>query len=133
MANRNIYQLAKTAEAEVVKLFLKATFATGVATIVEGKGIKSFARTGAGAYTLTLGTNNPPKTDKYQRLLAAQATFITASGVPAAPLFHVAVDDVATDGTVDVVFTDADTPAGVDPADADTLLLEITLSNSTAN
>lgn len=137
MANRNFQQFAGTMERSVVKLFLKATFASGVATVVDGKGIKSFARTGAGAYTVTLGTTNPPQTDIYNELLALQATFVTASGTPASPLCHVAVDDVSADGTIDIVFTVPAynaAPAVVltptDPANGDTLLLEITLSNT---
>lgn len=132
MANRNFQQFQGTMERAVVKLFLKATFASGVPTLVSGtsRGIKSIARTAAGAFTITLGTTNPSAVDKYQSLLSAQASFISATGLPAAPLFAVVADDVADDGTIDVLFSDAETPAATDPADADTLLLELTLLNT---
>lgn len=132
MANRTYEQFQGTMERAVVKLFLEATFATGVATIVNGKGIKSFTNTGTGAYSLIFGTSSPAKVDTYQSVLGIQASFKNASTVPAAPLCNIVADTVATDGKVTLLFSDADTPAATNPADTDTLLLEITLSNSSA-
>lgn len=131
MANRVFSQFQGTMERSVVKLFLKATFATGAATIVQGAGIKSFTSVGSGVYDIVLGTSAPPAVDTYQGVLAAQASFIKAATVPTAPVFNIVSDASATTGTVRVKFA---TDAGVatDPGDDDTLLLELTLSNSSA-
>lgn len=132
MANRTFEQFQGTMERAVVKLFLKATFSSGTPTIVRGNGIKSFTNTGTGAFTLVLGTTAPAKVDTYQQVLALQATFIRASGVPAAPFCNIVADTVSTDGTVTLLFADGDTPAATNPSDSDTLLLEITLLNTSA-
>jgi hypothetical protein len=126
-ANRFTYLFSGTPEPGVVTLFAKVTFASGVSTLVTPfcKDITSMTKTGTGAYTIVLD-------GRYQRVLGYSVGWIRASSVPAAPFMHIAVDDTATDGNIDVVFTDADTPAATDPGDDDTLLLSLVLSNSSA-
>ena len=131
MASRNLQQFAGTMERGVVKLFARVTFASGVPTIVRGRGIKRIVKDVAGTYDIEFGTSAPAKVDKYKALLGVQATFINATGLPAAPLCAVIAEDVA-DGNITLGFSDADTPALVDPANGDTLLLEITLANTDA-
>ena len=130
MASHNFQQFQGTMERGVVKLFLKATFASGAATIVRGRGIKQFVKDTAGQYVVEFGVGD--KVDKYTALLGVQATFINATGLPAAPLCAVVDDDVSGDGVLVIGFSDADTPGLTDPADGDTLLLEITLANTDA-
>ena len=120
-------------EKGVVKLFAKITIGgTGAPTLTRGKGIASISRTSTGLYVLTLQ-------DTYQRTLAFQGAFVLGSGVPAAPLPpFVVTDAVATAGAPKITFTTTAASGGsgaaaaTDPASGEVLLLEITLSNSTA-
>lgn len=132
MANNNTHQFQSTMERGTTKLYLKATFASGVATVVRGRGIKQFVKEETGKYAIEFGTSAPARVAKYAALLGVQATFLSATGLPAAPLCAVIDDDAAGDGVIVVGFSDAETPALTDPADGDTLLLEITLANTDA-
>lgn len=112
-------------EKAVVDLFLKASIgAAGAPTISvsNSKAVASIARTGAGAYTVTLQ-------DSYYRLLNVQAVFEAAS--PASPIMHIVSENVSGAKTVLVQFRDA---AGVatDPGNGETLRMQFSLSNSSA-
>ena len=121
-------------EKGVVKLFAKITIgSSGAPTLTRGKGIASISRTSTGLYVLTLQ-------DTYQRTLALQGAFIKSSGVPAAPLPpFIVTDAVATAAAPAITFTTSAASGGsgaaqaTDPSSGEILLLEITLSNSTAS
>lgn len=132
MANNNTQQFQGTMERGTTKLYLKATFASGTPTIVRGRGIKQFIKDATGKYTVEFGTAAPARVAKYAALLGVQATFLSTTGLPAAPLCAVIDDDTAGDGNITIGFSDAETPALTDPANGDTLLLEITLANTDA-
>lgn len=125
MANRMFNQFQGTLEKGVVQLFAEISFdAGGVPTLVRGKGIASLSTGAAGVFELTLQ-------DTYQRVLGLSGVFASA-GLPVAPIVCGVIDDVANSAAPKVTvktYTLAGTPD--DPAD-ETLLLTISLSNSTA-
>lgn len=132
MASRRFYQLSKTLEPEVVKLFVHLTFAAAAVTLTadpRNKGIASVSRTSAGLFVLTLD-------DKYQRILNFVGVMRATSGLPGAPVFAVKADTVATTKTITfttlLMGSGAAAPVATDPADTDIGLIEITLSNSVA-
>lgn len=75
--------------------------------------------------------------DVYYKLLGVHCSFDTSGAsdaAPAAPLYAVTNNAVATSGTcsVQVTFYDLSTPSATDPASGEILRLEFTLKNSTA-
>lgn len=128
MANRAFQQFQGTLETGVVKLFAKVTFgAAGAPTLVRGKGIGLVQRNGVGEFGFLFGSMKKP--DNYQTLLACNATFLgTAVGV--APVAQVKEDDTAG-ATATVMFLST-AGAKTDPASGETVLIEFTLSNSSA-
>lgn len=131
MANRLFSTISFHLEKNVVDLYLDVTFGgTGAPTMVaaNSKGFKSVTRTSAGLFVATLG--NSVGVDKYNKLLFAGATFVLASGIPAAMLMHV----VSFTGSVlTFQLEDADTPAATDPASGEEMLMHVVLSNSKAS
>lgn len=133
MASRVFTQHRNSLEKVVVDLFAEVSFGnTGAPTLVSGhnKGIASISRSSAGKYVITLA-------DQYVRLLAANAAFIVASGVPAAPLMFVVSDSSgASSKQVTVQFNAASGTSGAleatDPASGEKVKLVLQLSNSTA-
>lgn len=94
-------------------------------------GIKSFARTGTGLYTITLGTAAPTSvTDLYNRLFFVGYSVVSATA-PVAILAFVVTETVATDGKINLKLTAADGSTGADPACGEVLQFEIYLKNST--
>ena len=141
MASRYLYQYEGAFEPGIVEVFAKVSFgATGAPTIVQAAGVKSITRSGAGAYTIVFGSVNDKFTgdgvDRYEGVLAApQPTFLVAGATdPAAPFFKLVADNTATaTGSVDVLFMDADTPAGTDPASGEVVLVSFKLQNFASN
>lgn len=127
MANRYFNQFRLSLEKQVVDLFAKVTFgASGAPTLdaLNSKGIKSIARTGAGAYTITLQ-------DSYVRFLGIRHTAVSATA-PTAPGAYVVSETVSSSTlpTVRIVFNAAGT--ATDPASGEVALIQIVLKNSTA-
>lgn len=126
MANRNFAEFRYSLEKKVVDLFAKVTVgATGAPTLARGKGIASVVRNSAGLYTITLA-------DKYNALLGATVTCIVPTGVQAAPNPQIVSETVATTKTVVIQFNDLSTPSATDPAEGESFLVHLALSNSSA-
>jgi hypothetical protein len=113
-------------EKRVVDLYLKAAIgAAGAPTISkpDSKGILSIARTGTGAYTVTLE-------DKYVGLLLADYRLVLAAGAPTGMMMvirSVAVN--AATPTVAIQFVD-EAGAAEEIASGSTLLLKLELKAS---
>lgn len=141
IANRYYNNQAFTLAPGVVKLFAYVTFgATGAPTLVQSpnfisKGVVSVTRDSAGVYTFVFGTKTG-MLDVYFKLLNVSVLFDTtgAPGVPAAPLYYLSGNSVATPSTcsLQLTFTDADTPAATDPGSGEAIYVEFTFKNSTA-
>jgi hypothetical protein len=101
MANRRFNQFGLSLEGRLVNIYLRATIgATGAPTLVaaKSKGIASIARTGAGAYDITLS-------DQYVDLFAALPTILFASGSPVSgAMMVVRSQDVAATKVIQVEF-----------------------------
>jgi len=128
MASRLFSQFRYSLEKDVVDLYAKVTFSgAGNPTSYSGKGIKSVARSAQGVFVFTLD-------DKYQKVLAADATFVLAAGsFPAAPQMQITDDQSA--GSTHAVTVQFANPAGTvatDPANAEVGLFHLQFSNSTA-
>lgn len=144
MANRRFVQFQGTLEPKVIKLFAKIKRVGGLWTLITEEtlnpetspisinpslGIESMTSSASFPLTLVLGANNGgvPTYDTYIRLLGVTLTPVAGTAVDA---FAVAAEDVAGKTgnpsiTVMATFTDPAT-------NGDVILLEITLSNSSA-
>jgi len=130
MANRQFNQYFQTLEKRPVELYAKITFASGVATISNAKGITSITRAASdGKYNIVLN-------DKYQALLGANVAFKDASAVPVSPVWYfTALNAAAGTATIDFIalgYSSVITYTSTAPADTTTVYLTLTLSNSTA-
>lgn len=126
MANTYGYNQAFTKEAAVWKLFAKVAIgATGAPTLnaAQSKGIASISRTSAGLYVITLS-------EIWSRLLGVDLTYVVAGGAAAAPNFAVKAQtiDSGAGKTITVEFSSGG--SATDPDNGASLLLEITLKNS---
>lgn len=124
--NRRYNQFGLTLENKMIHLYLRATIAgTGAPTLVaaKSKGIASIARTGTGAYTITLQ-------DQYVDLFAVTPTFLLASGSPVAPIMVVRTQDVASTKVITIAFLDG-TMAAAELPTGTTLGLKFDLKGST--
>lgn len=127
MSNRLMSQFRYSLEKKVVDLYADVTFgASGAPTLVaaKSKGIKSISRTSAGKYVVTLQ-------DSYTRLLMMKHVFINATA-PASPGAYVFAQTVGSVNppTITVVFNAAGT--ATDPASGEEVLIQISLSDSSA-
>ena len=144
MASREFIQFSYQLERGVVKLYAKVSIgATGAPTLVStstssgnpSKGIKSVARTAAGTYRITFGRSDftGDTYDKYQRILNVSGVILDA-GVSAVNAIQIKEDASSADVPYVDIYTlgiTAGAVAAVDPTSGDTLLIEITLKNST--
>lgn len=125
MANRMFNQFQGTLEKGVVNLYAEVSFgAAGAPTLVRGKGIASVAKSATGTFVVTLQ-------DSYILTLGLGSAW-KGTVSPAGNEVVLNSDDVAN-GTPAVtlkVYTAAG--AAVDPASGESVLLALTLSNSTA-
>lgn len=132
MANRYGYQFQMTLERNVWKVYAKVSFGASGAPTVDtsvSKGVRSVVRDSAGVYTVTFGNPAPnAATDTYSAFLSASATFLLAAGLPAAPAMN-ARAFTGSAGTLQIVFSDLETPAATDPASGEVVYLEFTLKN----
>jgi len=120
VANRN-FNRKQALEKEVKEIYADiAIGAAGAPTLTEGLGVASVARDSAGVYVLTLQ-------DKYNRLMAAQVSILSA----AAEDIHsqLEAEAVATAKTVTFRCIDA-AAAETDPASGDRILVRLDLKNS---
>lgn len=142
MANRYYNNQAFTLSPCVVKIFARVTFgAAGAPTLVQGatflsKGVVSVTRNSQGLFTFVFGTQ-AGMLDVYPYLLGVNVTWDAtgnAGGAPAAPLYAVSSNAVATAAScsAQISFFDADTPAVTDPASGEAAWFEFTFKNSTA-
>lgn len=134
MANRYFTQFIKSLQKDPVLLFARVTFgASGAPTLdaSKSKGIKSITRTGAGAYTVTLGGGGPngANADVYPALLQLKHCFLNATA-PASPGMYIVSETVKTNGQINIVFNAAGT--ATDPASGEEVKLSFFLTNSTA-
>jgi len=125
MANRTFTQFQGTLEKGVVQLFAEVTFgASGAPTIVRGKGFSSVAKVSTGYYNLALQ-------DTYQRVLGVAVAY-KGNVAPTAPEVELREDRSAVDPDPSVRLNFRAAGTLTEPASGDTVLLTITLSNSTA-
>ena len=113
-------------EKQPVDLYAQVAIgATGAPTlsVANSKGIASIARNSAGQYTITLQ-------DPYVRLMMAQAVVQNSTGISASPDLGIISMDVVSAQTVVIQLSAAGTATELE--DGDTLMLQLTLSNSTA-
>ena len=121
MASR-IFNRKQALEKEIKELYADVAIgAAGAPTLTKGLGITSVARTGAGAYTVTLD-------DRYVRLMSAQMTHLSATEEDLK--MQIASETVSTTKTI-AIFTLTGAVA-TDPASGDRLLIKVELKNSTA-
>lgn len=153
MANRFFNQFGGTLERKVIKLFAKVDFVAGAPVLVTqevlnastspitvnpSQGIQSISSGGAGRITFVLGANNGgvPTYDPYVRLLNVTNTIVGALTTANVFFTQVTADNVngATGNpSLEIsCFLTGISPAPGFPADGTTLLVEITLSNTTA-
>lgn len=136
MANRYLTQFTNTMVKGCVVLFGKVAIgAAGAPTIdaPNSKGIKSITRVSAGLYDIVLGTSGAnPAVDVYPRFLTMSAVVLNATA-PAAPLFAIVSESVATPTTAKIRVQFANVAqVATDPASGEQLRLQIVLQNSTA-
>lgn len=130
MANRSFTQFTQTLEKAPVDLFIRAAIgSTGAPTlnVAQSKGIKSLARTGTGAYLITLQ-------DNYVRLLSIRQSIANATGISAAPDMGIISGSSNVSSSTAPVIAVQFSAAGsaTELASGDSLSIVISLSNSTA-
>jgi hypothetical protein len=129
MANRRGYQFTYSSVANPFHVFAKVTFgSTGAPTLTANPYISSITRNSAGDYTIVFR-------DLWSSLLGVNVIFNSGSSLPTAPAMSVKADNVATATggsakSIEIVFSDLETPAGTDPASGEIALLDFVLKNS---
>jgi hypothetical protein len=128
MASRD-FKNVQSSERAVKIVYGRATIAGSGAPTLDASssiGVKSITRTAAGDYTIVLGSSSPAATDKYSKLLWADATIVEADDTD----LHVnlASDTVSTDGTFKIICATAATPT--DPPSGAVLLFKAELKNT---
>ena len=161
MANRTFNQFGGTLERKVIKLFAKITYASGAPSLVlsevlnsstspitinPSQGFQSLTTGSAGQFTLVFGANNGgvPTYDPYVRLLNVSASAVVAPGgagsLPAGAFIspQIITDNVnGASGNPSLTLGTFVVDGGGNPdmivlPDGTTLLVEVTLSNTTA-
>lgn len=125
MANRMFNQFQGTLEKGVVQLFAEISFgASGAPTLVRGKGIASVTRSAAGTFVVALQ-------DSYVATLGVASTW-KGSAAPAAVDVVLHADNVTSGSAPSVTLKTYASTTATDPANGEQLLVQLTLSNSTA-
>jgi len=109
--------------ANVHKLHVLVRFGATSVSKVQTREVKSFVRTGAGAYTVTL-----PR--KYRTLIGIRGSWVRPAG--ATLQADVDADNVASAGTL-VIESRVAAGTATDPSDGDVLMLEILVSSDPFN
>lgn len=128
MANRRLYQFTYSSIPNPTHVFAKVTFgSTGAPTLTANPFISSITRNSAGDYTLVFR-------DLWSALLGVSVVFDSGSSLPAAPAMNVKSNLVATAASksIEIVFSDLETPAATDPASGEIAYLDFVLKNSSA-
>lgn len=140
MSNRSYTNQAFHLEKAVVELFATVSFgAAGAPTISRtgfaSQGVVSVTHDGTGLYTFVFGTQ-AGMLDVYNQLKSVHVVFNTvgSAAVPAAPIYYISSDLVATPAScsLQLTFLDADTPAVTDPASGEVGLFTFKFKNSNA-
>jgi hypothetical protein len=140
MANRYTTQFVNCLQKGVTKIFANVTFgAAGAPTIVRdgfvSQGLVSVTRDNQGIFTFVFGTQ-AGMLDVYYKLLNVSVLFDTIGtvGAPAAPLYYLSGNAVATAAScsLQLTFTDDAGATPTDPADGEGAYFEFTFKNSTA-
>lgn len=130
MSNRRMFRNTMTLEKAPVSLYGKFSVgATGAPTLTaaDSYGIKSIARTGVGAYTISFGLVGGA-VDKYDRLMFAEASSIAALSTFARMTVVADNSRTSTPG-ITVQFLDG-SGAAVEVGNGEVVLLKIDLSNT---
>ena len=131
MANRVFEEKRRSLEKYPVDLFCEFDIgASGAATIVRAKGVKSVTKSTTGIYVIVLS-------DLYQKLLHFSVGVKNTSTVPNAPFVFVSVAPaVSTTGIITVTTCAASGGSGAlaatEPASGNNYRIDFTLSNTTA-
>lgn len=129
MANRMFNQFQGSLEKGVVQLFAEVSFdASGVATLVRGKGFSSVFQPGAiGSFRLLLQ-------DSYNRMLFASASVQGPAGVPTVPFVFVtsSTNVTADPPSASVNFLSTNFAGALTNVTSTTVFITVFLSNSTA-
>jgi hypothetical protein len=151
MANRTYNQFGGTLERKVVKLFAKIEYVSGAPVLVTSEvlnsgtspitinpsqGFESLSDDGAGVFTLVLGASNGgvPTYDPYVRLLGlcvCDVGVLAMTSVIGSTVTNDNVNGAAGNPSLQISLLTG-SGGGVDPADGTVLLVEVTLSNTTA-
>jgi len=140
MANRYTTQFVNCIEKGINKIFANISFgASGAPTINRGgflsQGLVSVTRNSTGIFTFVFGTQ-AGMLDVYAKLESVHVVFNTVgtAAVPAAPLYYISADAVATPAScsLQLTFTDKAQAGVADPASGEVGLFEFTFKNSTA-
>lgn len=127
MANRRFRsQFRFGMEAMVVELFANISIgAAGAPTLNQSasKGVASVVRNSAGQYTITLQ-------DKYNSLLHMNVLQDSGTSAPAAPFVVLEAENVSSAKTLVIQCRAVDNSTATDPANGESMLVKITLSNS---
>jgi hypothetical protein len=127
MANRRYQQFSYSNAAMPVTIYAQVTFgASGAPTLNKGSQfISGIVRNSAGDYTLTFR-------DVYNQLLGVNCVFNSGSSLPAAPAMNIKANSTATAATrtMEIVFSDLETPAATDPASGEIVYLQFIFNNS---
>ena len=134
--NRWCNQFRLQQEKRVIDVYAKVAIgSTGAPTLsaVNSKGVLSVTRNGTGLYTFVFGTNTALPKDTYVKVLHVGAVFNSGSSAPAAPIFNIAADSVATANvcSIQIQFRDA-ANAAADPASGEVMYMDFCLGDSTA-
>lgn len=140
MANRYTTQFVNTLQKGVTKIFATVSFGvSGAPTIdrsgFQSQGLVSVTRNSQGLFTFVFGTQ-AGMLDVYYKLLNVSVCFNTvgSAAVPAAPLYYVSANAVATPAScsLQLTFTDDASATATDPASGEVAYFEFTFKNSTA-
>lgn len=127
MANRRFRsQFRFGMEAMVVELFANISIgAAGAPTLNQSasKGVASVVRDSAGQYTITLQ-------DKYNSLLHMNVLQDSGTSAPAAPFVVLEAESVSSNKQLTIQCRAVDNSTATDPASGESMLVKITLSNS---
>lgn len=127
MANRRFRsQFRFGMEAMVVELFANISIgAAGAPTLNQSasKGVESVVRDSAGQYTITLQ-------DKYNSLLHMNVLQDSGTSAPAAPFVVLEAESVSSTKQLTIQCRAVDNSTATNPANGESMLVKITLSNS---
>lgn len=127
MSNRRFQQFSWSNATQPVTVYAQVTFgATGAPTLNTGSAdISGIVRNSAGDYTLTFRQT-------FKQLLGVNCVFNSGSSLPASPAMNIKANNTATlaTRTMNIVFSDLETPAATDPASGEIVYLAFVFNNS---